>query len=211
MQFERILVLSPHPEDGELGCGGTIAKFIESGVKVYYVAFTIAEKSTYPPFPKDAQKAEMLRAVDILGIPQENVAINNWETREFPSHRQEILEYMISLRKEIEPDMVLCHSRDDTHQDHQTITAEAIRAFKQTSLLGYELPWNNFQFRSDYFIELKREHVEKKAKALECYRSRSFRPYLAAEKIFHWMGMRGMQIESDFAECFEVIRLIEKL
>ena len=211
MKWKRILVLSPHPEDGELGCGGTVVRFIEEGIDVFYVAFTIAEKSTHPPFSPDAQKYEMLKAVDILGIQKKHVIINNWEVRTFPEHRQQILEYLVTLKKDIRPELVFCHSRDDTHQDHQTITAEAIRVFKQSSILGYELPWNNFRFRSDYFIEIKKEHVEKKALALQSYQSRSYRPYLSSERIFQWMGMRGMQIETDFAECFEVIRFVDRL
>ena len=210
-QINKIMILSPHPEDGELGCGGTIIRLLESGKEVYYTVFTIAEKSTYPPFPKDAQKYEMYNAVDILGIPRENVFVRNWETRKFNYYRQEILEYMIELRKTIKPDLVFCHSRDDTHQDHEVITAEAIRAFKKSSILGYELPWNNFQFRSDCFIELKKDHVEKKVNALNSYKSRSFRPYLKSEKIYQWMGMRGMQIEKQFAEVFEIIRIIWKV
>lgn len=211
MKARRILVLSPHPEDGELGCGGSIVRYLEAGCEVYYVAFTIAEKSTHPPFDPDAQKYEMLNAVDILGIKKANVIINNWEVRTYPENRQEILEYMITLREDIKPHIIFCHSRDDSHQDHQTITSEAIRAFKQSSILGYELPWNNLSFHCNYFREMSKKHIDKKARALESYKSRSYRPYLARDKIFSWMSMRGMQIEADYAECFEVIRLVERL
>jgi LmbE family N-acetylglucosaminyl deacetylase len=211
MQPKHILVLSPHPEDGELGCGGTMVRLLESGCNIYYVAFTIAEKSTHPPFPPDAQRHEMGKALDILGIRKSNIIVKNWEVRKFPEYRQEILEYMITLRKDIRPDLVFCHSRDDSHQDHQVITSESIRAYKQSSILGYELPWNNFHFRSDYFVELTKQHVEKKARAIESYQSRSYRPYLDRKKIFNWMGMRGMQVEADYAECFEVIRMVDRL
>ena len=46
------------------------------------------------------------------------------------------------------------------HQDHETITKEAIRAFKKTSILGYELPWNHFNFSADLYINLTKRNVK---------------------------------------------------
>ncbi len=211
MQFANVLVLSPHPEDGELGCGGTIQRFIQDGVQCWYAAFTIAEKSTHPPFDSDAQRGEMMRSTGILGYAPERVLVKNWEVRTFQAHRQEILDYMIALRNEIRPDLVFCHSRDDTHQDHQAITNEAIRAFKQSSILGYELPWNTFHFSTEYFVELNEAQVAAKCDALSSYQSRNYRPYLDGKRLRQWMGTRGLQIETDYAECFEVIRLVDRL
>ncbi len=210
MDSKRILVLAPHPEDGELGCGATMARHVEAGRDVFYVAFTIAEKSTHPPFRPDEQKYELQRAMEILGLDPKNLVINNWDVRTFGEHRQEILDYMLTLRRDLKPDLVFCHSRDDSHQDHQCITAEAVRAFKLSSILGYELPWNNFQFRTDYFSMVSADQAAKKVAALACYQSRGHRPYLAEDKLRAWLTMRGLQIETDFAECFEVIRLIDR-
>ncbi|MBU1741420.1 MAG: PIG-L family deacetylase, partial [Proteobacteria bacterium] len=104
--MQRVLVLAPHPEDGETGCGATMAKYLRAGKDVFYVAFTVAEKSTPPPFRPDEQKYELARATAILGLPEENVLVNHWEVRTFPEHRQEILDYLLELRREIKPDLV---------------------------------------------------------------------------------------------------------
>lgn len=53
MNFEKILVLSPHPDDGELGAGGTIARFLEENREVYYIAFSSCEKSIPTELAKD--------------------------------------------------------------------------------------------------------------------------------------------------------------
>ena len=53
MVGNKILLLSPHTDDGELGCGGTVAKLIEQGKEVFYVAFSACEQSVLPQFPKD--------------------------------------------------------------------------------------------------------------------------------------------------------------
>ena len=211
MQFHNVLVLSPHPEDGELGCGGTIQRLMAAGANCWYAAFTIAEKSTHPPFEPDAQRTEMMRSTGVLGYAPDKVLVENWEVRTFAAHRQEILDHMIELRQKIRPDLVFCHSREDVHQDHQTITNEAVRAFKQSSILGYELPWNSFRFPTDYFVELDEAQVAAKCDALSSYQSRSYRPYLDGARLRQWMGTRGLQIEADWAEAFEVIRLADRL
>lgn len=168
-------------------------------------------REIHPPFEPDAQRREMARSTGILGYAPERVLVENWAVRTFAEHRQEILDHMIRLRTLIKPDLVFCHCRDDVHQDHQTITNEAIRAFKQSSILGYELPWNTFRFPTEHFVELSEAHVAAKCDALSSYQSRSYRPYLDGARLRQWMGTRGLQIEADFAECFEVIRLLARL
>jgi LmbE family N-acetylglucosaminyl deacetylase len=211
LPYERILVLSPHPEDGELGCGGTVQRALAQGVEVHWAVFTIAEQSTHPPFAPDEQMREMQRSTAILGVKPENIRVFDWQVRTMKEHRQEILDEMIRIRKDIRPDLVFCHSRDDIHQDHQAICEEAQRAFKQSTILGYELPWNLFSFKADHFIEISSEHAQKKAEALQNYQSRSYRPYLSREKVLAQLSLRGLQIETDWAECFEVIRSISRL
>ena len=69
----NILVLSPHTDDGEFGCGGSIAHFILEGKNVFYVAFSTAEKSVPSEFPRDILKTEVREAVRVLGIKKENL------------------------------------------------------------------------------------------------------------------------------------------
>ncbi|RLF92368.1 PIG-L family deacetylase, partial [Thermococci archaeon] len=142
--FSRILVLSPHTDDGEIGAGGTIARFVEEGKEIYYVAFSSCEASVPKGFPEDVLKIECKKATSILGINPENVILLEYEVRTFPLHRQEILDDMIALNRQIKPELVLVPSSNDIHQDHQVIYAEALRAFKKNaSIWGYEHPWNN--------------------------------------------------------------------
>tara|TARA_B110000503_G_C7094644_1_gene390980 strand:+ start:32 stop:676 length:645 start_codon:yes stop_codon:yes gene_type:complete len=208
---KKIIVLSPHPEDGEIGCGGTIQKFIQNGSECWYVVFTIAEDSTHPPFKKNAQSHEMMKSVLSLGFKKSKIIKKNWKVRNFPYHRQEILDFMIQLKKKIKPDIVFCHSTLDIHQDHQVICEEALRAFKLSNILGYELPWNLLKNQNNIFFEVNKKEALIKAKALSNYKSRSYRPYLKKNKILDVMSYRGLQIEKNYAEAFEGIRLIKYL
>lgn len=208
---KKIIVLSPHPEDGEIGCGGIIQKFIKNGSECWYVVFTIAEDSTHPPYKKDAQHDEMMRSVLSLGFNKSKIIKKNWKVRTFSYHRQEILDFMIQLKNKIKPDIIFCHSTFDIHQDHNVICQEAIRAFKLSTILGYELPWNLLKSQNNIFFEISKNQANIKAKALSNYESRSYRPYLKKEKILTVMSYRGLQIEKDYAEAFEGIRILNYL
>lgn len=205
---KKILVISPHTDDGELGCGGTIAKFIDEGHDVAYVALSSCEKSVPPGCPTDILKKEVKRATNVLGIT--DPYLFEFEVREFPKYRQAILDTLINLRKKLQPEIVFTPSSYDTHQDHSTVYQETYRAFKQCTILGYEQPWNNITFNTLAFISLKDVHVEKKIDALNCYETQKNRSYLNPAFIRGLASTRGTQIEEKYAEAFEVIKWVIK-
>ncbi len=206
-KFKNVLVLAPHTDDGELGAGGSISKLIENGAKVTYVAFSTAEDSVPDGLPKDILKKEVVKATAELGIKPENLIILNYQVRRFNYDRQQILEDLISLRKKSSFDLILTPSMHDIHQDHSTISQESIRAFKNTTILGYELIWNNLTFNTQCFVKLEEKHIDAKQKALEQYESQGGRNYLARDFTFSLAKTRGVQVGAEYAECFEVIRI----
>lgn len=208
MNFKNVLVLAPHTDDGELGAGGFIAKLIETGAKVTYAAFSTAEESVPAHLPSDILKTEVKLATKELGIHQENLLIFDYKVRKLNYSRQEILEKLIEIRKTNDFDLVLMPSLKDIHQDHTTISREGLRAFKGTTILGYELIWNNLSFDTTCFVELAERHVNLKSKALECYASQGKRDYMSREFLFSLARARGVQIGVKFAESFEVIRWV---
>ncbi len=212
----KILLLSAHIDDADTGCGGSVAKFIEEGNDIYYVAFSSCEESVPEGLPKDILLSEVKLATKILGIKPQNLLIYEYPVRRFPQLRQEILEDLVKLNKRIKPDLVFMPSKYDLHQDHYTIIAEGIRAFKLTSIFGYELPWNNINFAATSFVHLKEAHVRKKLKVLECYKSQKLRAkqlgkrYVDSESIKGLARIRGTQIGTVYAEAFNVVRWIIK-
>jgi len=207
---KKILILAPHTDDGEFGCGGTIAKLINEGYRAIYVAFSAAEQSVLPPFPRDILRYEVKDATSILGIQPEDCLVLDFDVRYFPEQRQKILDKMIELSKEYQPEMVFLPSIHDTHQDHEVISQEGFRAFKKTTMLGYEVPWNNLEFRTSCFYVLNEEELNTKITALQCYKSQQHRSYATEEFIRSLAITRGTQIGQRYAEVFEVIRMIHK-
>lgn len=209
-KVKKILILAPHTDDGELGCGGTIVKFLDEKKDVFYVAFSPAKKSVPQKMPRNIVIKEIKKALDILGLPKENLILFNHKTRNLPASRQKILEEMIKLNKKIKPDLVFLPSTHDTHQDHQTISQEGFRAFKKTSILGYEFPWDNLTFDTEAFVILDKKHIKKKVEAISCYKSQVNRFYMSADFVKSLAKARGVQIGVPYAEAFEVIRWIIK-
>ena len=204
----RVLVLAPHTDDGELGCGGTISRMVEEGREVYYAAFSTAAESVPPPFPPDILEKEVRQGTKVLGIPAANLLVYKYKVRHLPHMRQEILEELVRMKREIDPGTVFLPSAQDLHQDHQTVHIEGLRAFKTVTVLGYELPWNNLSFDYRHFCVLTRDHVQTKIAALRCYQSQQHRPYTQEEFIWSWARTRGGQIMVEYAEAFDVLRWI---
>jgi LmbE family N-acetylglucosaminyl deacetylase len=205
LSFKNVLVLAPHTDDGELGAGGTIARLIENGANVSYAAFSTAEDSLHPEFAPDTLVQEVKIATSRLNIRPENLYIYRNKVRELEYKRQEILDAMIDLRKN-RYDLVLMPSVHDIHQDHEVIAKEGLRAFKQTTILGYELIWNNLYFNTSCFVRLGKRHLDMKCEALTAYESQAGKPYMNSEFITSLARVRGVQIGAEYAESFEVLR-----
>ncbi|MCQ4346603.1 PIG-L family deacetylase [Pseudomonas stutzeri] len=208
LPFKNVLVLAPHTDDGELGAGATIARLVEQDARVTYVAFSTAEQSVPEGMPRDILKTEVRLATAALGIPADNLIVHNYEVRKLNYARQEILESLIAIRRANAFDLVLMPSLKDIHQDHQTVAQEGLRAFKNTTILGYELIWNNLSFDTTSFVKVSRDQVERKVAALKNYRSQQGRDYIGEEFIFALARSRGVQIGAEYAESFEVIRWV---
>jgi len=207
---ETILVLAPHTDDGELGCGATLSKFLEQGKQIYYVAFSICEESVPEGFPGDILATEVKKATKVLGIKPDNLIVYKFKVRRFPEFRQEILEELVRLKKQFNPDLVFMPSSFDVHQDHKTVFEEGRRAFKNTSILGYEFMWNNFSFHSTCSIVVEERHLQNKLMSLREYKSQQHRYYAGESLVYGLANFRGLQISQPYVEAFEVIRWIIK-
>ncbi len=203
---KRILVISPHTDDGELGCGGSIARFTYEGYDVKYVALSCCEDSVPKEYPRDILRTEVKAATKKLGI--DDPILLEFEVRKFPQYRQQILDALIALKKELKPITVFTPSSFDTHQDHKVTYEETLRAFKQCTILGYEQPWNNITFNTLSFVSLKEEHIRMKIDALRCYSTQREKAYFNSDFIRGLALTRGTQIEERYAEAFEVVKWV---
>lgn len=205
----KILVISPHTDDGELGAGGSICRFIKEGNELYHAVFSCCEESLPAYCEKDTLEKEFLAAQDVSGIKRENLFVYQNKVRHFPEVRRQILESLVLLKERIRPQLVITPSMNDYHQDHHVLALECIRCFKnESSIISYELPWNNLVSQKTCFVKLAKEDIETKWKALSSYVSQleMDRSYFSKDYIFAVAKMRGIECNSEYAETFEVIR-----
>ena len=152
--------------------------------------------------------SEVREATAELGVPEANLTVHDFDVRTFPERRQDILELLVELWEEWRPDVVFQPSHHDVHQDHQTIAQEGLRAFKRTTILGYEIPWNNFDFSYGAYVALEQRHLERKVAAVEKYASQQHRRYANAEYIWNLAKVHGTNVNRELAEVFQVYRIV---
>lgn len=206
----RLLVLAPHTDDAELGMGGSIARFTEQGDNVHVAVFSSCAGSLPPDMGEDALQKELFTSLPKLGIRRSQVTLFGFPARRFPELRQQILDELIKLKARVKPQVVFLPSRHDVHQDHQTMFWEGMRAFKGTTVFGYELPWNNTRFDAQSYCAFERRHLTAKLAALRCYRTQLVlkRPYFQPAYLESWSRFRGLQAGGVYGEAFEVERML---
>lgn len=208
---KRVLALSAHTDDAELTSGASMARFVNEGAQLFCAVFSTCEESLPEGWDPDSLEGEFREATRLLGIPQDNLFIHRYPVRKLFQYRQEVLETLVRIRREVEPDLVLMPCTGDQHQDHQTLAAEGVRAFRNThsraTLLGYEMPWNVGQIAAQAFISVSPRDMEAKLRALRCYRSQQERPYFSPDFLRSLATVRGMQVGCGLAEAFEVLRV----
>ena len=200
---ETVCFIGAHPDDIELGCGALIA---DIAAQTNIVCVTLSDNQQNPAL-KDLVE-EHRASMEILGVKPDNAILHNFTTRRFPVARQEILEVMIELKNVYHPEVVFVHTARDIHQDHKTVTEEALRAFRGTTLLGFDVLRSSYGFFPDFLVEVSEEGVRTKIKALKAYKTYADKYYFS-ENIIHSTAIRhGALAERPFAEGFDILRIV---
>ena len=188
--------------------GATISRLTNEGADVHLLVFCNAWQSLPEGHAQDTLIKEQYRAAEALGIPPDNIQFEDIPVRDFPEHRQEILDRLIIAKQTIQPNIVFCPSLQDNHQDHHTLACEAQRAFKNVTLFGWILPWNVQTEVRHLFVEVNAHDVERKLRAMACYESQGARSYGNPETLSLHSKLGGLVVSADNAEVFEVLRIV---
>jgi LmbE family N-acetylglucosaminyl deacetylase len=199
----RICFLGAHPDDIEIGCGALIAQIAGS---TELMCVTLSDNQKNPDLKNLVE--EHYHSMAVLGVSAEHIHLGAFETRRFPQARQEILEYLFQLNHEYHPEIVFVHTRADIHQDHNTVTEEALRAFRGTTVLGYDVIRSSYGFFPSFLAAVSAQDVERKIRALEEYKTYTNRYYFDAEVTRATLVRNGAIAERPFAEGFDILRII---
>jgi len=198
---KNILAISAHADDIELGAGGTVHKLSQYGSTVYSFVFSTLKN-------KVIRMPEIYKASKEMGIKHDNVVVLDYPNREFNKYRQDILQNLIDLSKDIEPDVVFTHTTQDRHQDHEVMVAESIRAFKSTCILGFEAPWNMTEAILPMTSKITEQDLDAKIKAVLSHETECYRHYINESFVRSLATVRGQSIGGQYGESFEVIRWV---
>ena len=205
MQFygKKVCFIGAHPDDIELGCGALIAR-IAGKTDVRCVTFSNNQKN---PLLRNLV-GEHFASMAALGVPQDRVQLLDFETRRFQEHRQEILEAMIGILREDDPDIVFVHTKSDVHQDHGVLTQEALRAFRGRTVLGFDVIRSSYGFFPDFLVGVDEADVQKKLDALACYKTYAGKYYFSPEVTRATLIRNGAICERPYAEGFDILRIV---
>lgn len=200
---KRICFIGAHPDDIELGCGALIAHIIN---QTEILCVTLSDNQKNPDLKNVVE--EHYHSMAVLGVPKDNIIVGQFETRRFPQARQEILEYLINLNRTFHPEIVFVHTRADIHQDHATVTEEALRAFRGTTVLGFDVLRSSYGFFPNFLVEVNEQDVDRKIRALAEYKTYATKYYFNSEITRATLIRHGALVERHYAEGFDILRVI---
>ena len=201
----KVLFLGAHPDDIELGCGALLHHMVK---QTDILCVTLSDNQKNPDLQN--VKNEHYKSMAVLGVAKEQIILGPFTTRIFHDARQDILEYFLKLRRDFKPDLVFVHSKQDVHQDHNTMTDETLRAFRGTTVLGFDVVRSSHGFFPHFLVEVSEADVNKKIEALSCYETYRDRYYFNKELTRAIMLRHGALAERPFAEGFDILRIVGK-
>jgi len=200
---KKVCFIGAHPDDIELGCGALIAQ-IASQAEILCV--TLSDNQDNPAHT--SLVGEHYRSMSTLGVPRKNVILKDFKTRHFPHERQEILEYLFELNHSVQPEIVFVHTRSDIHQDHATATEETLRAFRGTTVLGFDVLRSSYGFFPNFLVGVTESEVDVKIRALAEYKTYQKKYYFDPEVTRSTLKRHGAMAERAYAEGFDILRII---
>jgi LmbE family N-acetylglucosaminyl deacetylase len=200
---KKVCFIGAHPDDIELGCGAFISNI---NGKADILCVTLSDNQQNPALTHLVD--EHRRSMAILGVTPDHIKLESFITRRFPELRQEILEYLYQLNHDYQPDIVITHTRADIHQDHQQTTEEVLRAFRGTTVLGFDALRSSYGFFPHFLVEVSDQDVERKINALAEYSTYNDKYYFNAEVLRATLIRHGALAERPFAEGFDILRIV---
>ncbi|MBT4979189.1 MAG: hypothetical protein HOL51_28305 [Gemmatimonadetes bacterium] len=206
LRFERALFAGAHLDDVEFGCGGSIAKWAATS-DVRFLTLTQKTINADGEVQIVRDLGEPHTAADILGVPTERVAIEDLDGQVLQYQAQAVREVFLRWRRDFDPQVVFVPAADDIHQDHHVVYEEALRIFRERTVIGFEVVRSTLAFRPNLFVEIGADDLHKKVQSILCYRSQleqSAGYYFKADIIEGQARFRGGQCGRELAEAFEI-------
>ncbi|MBI5015001.1 MAG: PIG-L family deacetylase [Deltaproteobacteria bacterium] len=200
----RVLAIGPHPDDIEIGCGGTLVKYAHKGHDLFLMVLTGGGCGGDPALRIREQEASARR----LGARA--LVWGGYEDTQLPLAYNEVIQKIEGAIREVTPDFIFVNYFQDTHQDHRTLAEATLSATRYVrNVLFYEVPTTR-DFNPSVFVDIEGVFDEK-LRLLECHASQINRTMVeglsirdVAQSAAHFRGVQG---RVRYAEAFVCLRL----
>jgi LmbE family N-acetylglucosaminyl deacetylase len=192
-----VLAVGAHPDDIEIGAGGTLLSLAESqaGLRARYVVLTgTADRQQEARNAASSFLPAAVLTVELLDLPEGRL----------PAAWDRVKEALERVALSCSPDLILAPSRDDAHQDHQVIAEIVPSVFRDQLYLAYEIPkWDGDLCRPSMYFPLSGDTARRKVELLnKCYPSQRNRDWWDDEVFLGMARLRGMECRASYAEAF---------
>jgi len=228
MKNQKLLVISPHPDDAIIGCGGLMAKIKSMGGEVYVMTIVLGDEPQYGSESKaDKRKEEEVNAMKALNVDGHEIALKdgNFHLKLDAMPQKELIDLiekksLLSIEK-LKPTIVAAPSIHSENQDHVAVATAAFTALRPrphnlkhftNTVIAYEQGstfWSLGSFKPDFFVDIS-AHIKEKMDALSFYKSQipaKGESPRTLESIETLSKLRGSNICVKYAEAFELLRI----
>ncbi|MBS0231895.1 MAG: PIG-L family deacetylase [Proteobacteria bacterium] len=195
-----ILCLGAHSDDIEIGLGGTLLKWLRTGIELdvyWFVASAVGSRRN---------EAEKSAAAFLKGASSVCVELADFKDGYFPYQGADLKTWVESVRARISPDIVFTHRRDDAHQDHRELCKLTWNSFRDHVVMEYEIPkWDGDMGQPNLYVPIEAIDLERKLSLLEeHFGTQRKKDWFDAETFRGLARLRGMECRAEerYAEAF---------
>lgn len=198
----HLLVVGCHPDDIEIGCGGTILSLTRSHRELAVTWVVLSASGTR------ADEARASASDFLAEAGSTDIRMHVFRDGFF-SHEGAAVKDVFESLKTVEPDLVLTHARFDLHQDHRFACELTWNTFRDHLILEYEIPkYDGDLGAPNVFVHLDESLVDEKVRLLRAhYASQSQKHWFDEELFRGLMRLRGMESATRYAEAFTCRKL----
>ncbi len=200
----NILCLGAHGDDIEIGAGGTLIK-LTNEYEIEQITWVVLTSNENRRLESVASAEKFLSSVK-----NKKIIVSNFRDGFLPYYAIQLKEYFEEIKKDISPDLIFTHYRNDRHQDHRIISDLTWNTWRNQLILEYEIPkYDGDLGVPNFYVELSEEIIDKRNTII----SESF----ISQKSKHWFNestfkalprIRGIESASSYAEAFYARKFI---
>jgi len=202
----RVLALGAHSDDIEIGAGGAILSWIASGAEVSIDWCALSA----PGERADEARASAMEF--LAGAKNAEIHLGQFRDGYFPAERTAVKDWVEGLKRLEKPDVVLCHQRNDAHQDHRMVCELAWNTFRDHLILEYEIPkWDGDLGQPNVYVPLSDDVLAKKIELLhKHFGTQRSKAWFDDETFRGLARLRGVECRERYAEAFFARKLLLK-